>query len=122
MPPQWVAEVLAARFNALVVEPEHRFYGESLPIPPPWTPEEHGLLTPQQALADLAVFVEDRRQAHNCSSRPGPRYCPVVTFGGSYPGFLSAMMRVRYPGAYSIVMFHVSASQEGAQLVPRLPF
>jgi hypothetical protein len=25
-------------------------------------------------------------------------YCPVITVGGSYPGFLSAMMRTRYPG------------------------
>ena len=25
-----------------------------------------------------------------------PGYCPVITVGGSYPGFLSAMMRVRY--------------------------
>ena len=34
---------------------------------------------------------------YNCSERGTPSYCPVITVGGSYPGFLSAMMRVRYP-------------------------
>lgn len=31
----------------------------------------------------------------------------VLTFGGSYPGWLSAMMRIRYPG---VVDFAYSAS------------
>jgi hypothetical protein len=91
----WVAETLAERFGALVIQPEHRFYGESQPLPPPWSADDLELLTPQQALADTAVFIDARRVAHNCSLRPGPNYCPVVTFGGSYPGFLSAMMRLR---------------------------
>ena len=33
--------------------------------------------------------------------------CPVLTFGGSYPGFLSAMMRIRYP---AVVDFAYAAS------------
>ena len=35
----------------------------------------------------------------NCSQydRSSEHYCPVVTVGGSYPGFLSAMFRLVYP-------------------------
>eukprot|EP00041_Stephanoeca_diplocostata_P028594 m.820754 g.820754 ORF g.820754 m.820754 type:complete len:231 (+) comp23398_c2_seq3:171-863(+) len=95
----WVAEVLAKQFGALVIEPEHRFYGKTLPVgPPPWSRKDLLLLSPQQALADAANFITFQRQLHNCSRDPGDAtYCPVVTFGGSYPGFLSAMMRLRYP-------------------------
>lgn len=49
-----------------------------------------------QALADAAFFVESIRKRYGCMS--GPRRCPVITVGGSYPGWLSGMMRLRYPG------------------------
>jgi pimeloyl-ACP methyl ester carboxylesterase len=38
-----------------------------------------------------------KQREHNCTARGTPSYCPVITIGGSYPGFLSAMMRLRYP-------------------------
>merc|ERR1719223_903602 len=50
-----------------------------------------------QALADYAHFIRAQQRAHNCTARGTPGYCPVLTIGGSYPGFLSAMMRLRYP-------------------------
>eukprot|EP00325_Prymnesiales_sp_UTEX-LB-985_P000300 CAMPEP_0174705638 /NCGR_PEP_ID=MMETSP1094-20130205/8792_1 /TAXON_ID=156173 /ORGANISM="Chrysochromulina brevifilum, Strain UTEX LB 985" /LENGTH=458 /DNA_ID=CAMNT_0015903833 /DNA_START=484 /DNA_END=1860 /DNA_ORIENTATION=+ len=100
----WVVDVLAPRFKALVIEPEHRFYGTSLPLNAYELSTLH-LLTPQQALADTATLIRYVQAAYNCSLDRGPRYCPVITIGGSYPGWLSAMMRLRYPavvdGAYA---------------------
>ena len=37
------------------------------------------------------------RKAYKCSGENGEPRCPVITVGGSYPGWLSAMMRLRYP-------------------------
>jgi pimeloyl-ACP methyl ester carboxylesterase len=97
----YVVDVLAPMMGALVVEPEHRFYGNS-------TPDRTSLhlLTPQQALADAVRLVRAMQVARNCSlSRQSSAYCPVFSVGGSYPGFLSAMLRLRYPavvdGAYA---------------------
>ena len=55
-------------------------------------------MTCEQALADTARFALATARAHNCSATRGAKdYCPIITVGGSYPGWLSAMMRVRYP-------------------------
>lgn len=88
--------VLAARLGAAIIEPEHRFFGTSLPVSP-YDTEDLGLLTPQQALADTANFIEAQRAALGCTGYNGEPRCPVITVGGSYPGWLSAMMRLRYP-------------------------
>jgi len=43
-------------------------------------------------------IVQHYRKKLGCSMEKGPKdYCPVITVGGSYPGFLSAMMRFLYP-------------------------
>jgi pimeloyl-ACP methyl ester carboxylesterase len=94
----WVGVDLAERFRALIVEPEHRFYGTSNPAgPAPFTGDSLRLLTPQQALADAAKLIVAKRSEFNCTAPGTAGYCPVITVGGSYPGFLSAMMRLRYP-------------------------
>lgn len=93
--------LLAARLGALIIEPEHRFYGASLPVSP-YDTQQMALLTPQQALADAAAFIQYRQRAYGCSGENGQPRCPVVTVGGSYPGFLSAMMRLRYPAVVDI--------------------
>lgn len=55
-------------------------------------------MTAEQALADTVHFALATQRAHNCSTVRGTAtYCPIVTVGGSYPGWLSAMMRLRYP-------------------------
>ncbi len=52
----------------------------------------------QEALADAAALIRDTQQKRNCTeSRGTDSYCPVLVLGGSYPGFLAAMMRMRYP-------------------------
>jgi pimeloyl-ACP methyl ester carboxylesterase len=92
----WVTDVLAPRFKALVIEPEHRFYGESQPTGEDISNKALELLTPQQALADMATLILATQSKYNCTAAHKIR-CPVVTIGGSYPGFLSAAMRLRYP-------------------------
>ena len=62
------------------------------------------LLTPQQALADMVQLAKAFKKELACAQydRGDPKYCPVVTVGGSYPGFLSAMFRVAYPSFVDI--------------------
>ncbi len=48
-------------------------------------------LSSEQALADLANFVTEMNTAHNLT---GTKW---ITFGGSYPGSLSAWFRLKYP-------------------------
>lgn len=88
---------MAQRMRAYIIEPEHRFYGASVPAPP-YDTDRLSLLSAQQALADAAAFIQAHRVLLNCTGErgSGPR-CPAITVGGSYPGFLSAMMRLRYP-------------------------
>ena len=95
----FVVDDLAVEFSALVVQPEHRFYGTSLPFGDSSFSDGHlNLMTAEQALGDTAHFALATQRKHNCSAIRGTRgYCPIVTVGGSYPGWLSAMMRLRYP-------------------------
>jgi len=94
----WITDVLAKDYGALVLEPEHRFYGESLPFGnESFTRENLKMMSSQQALADAAHFIKKLGEAYGCTKRGTSTYCPVLTIGGSYPGFLSAMMRLRYP-------------------------
>jgi Serine carboxypeptidase S28 len=103
-----IAERYAAVFGAYVLQPEHRFYGASQPI------ARHDidtarrlhlvdprvqLLTSEQALRDAVRLLQYTRfQVLKCSrDRFSPTYCPVVIVGGSYPGFLAAMGRLRFP-------------------------
>ncbi|KAM1091460.1 hypothetical protein ACFX13_019236 [Malus domestica] len=98
---EWFAEntgfvwELAPRFGAMVLFPEHRYYGESMP----YGSEEEAyknastlsFLTAEQALADFAVLITELKR--NLSAEG----CPVVLFGGSYGGMLAAWMRLKYP-------------------------
>jgi len=62
-------------------------------------------MTPSQALADAAHLVQTFQSDYNCGPRGTPTYCPVITVGGSYPGFLSFAMRLQHSdvidGAYA---------------------
>ncbi len=57
------------------------------------------LLTPHQAMADMVRLTKHFKEELNCAqyNRSSKNYCPVITVGGSYPGFLSAMFRLVYP-------------------------
>lgn len=58
------------------------------------------LFTSEQALHDAMVLLNDVRANLGCSLNAGTdasTYCPVVTVGGSYPGFLAAFARMLFP-------------------------
>ena len=48
-------------------------------------------LTTEQALSDLANFITVMQEKHNLTNNKW------ITFGGSYPGTLSAWARMKYP-------------------------
>ena len=120
----FVADHLAKTFGGFVLQPEHRFYGKSQPLQRTQNKQEDytrsfpshhqhetedprvKLFTSEQALHD-AVFLLDHIRANlgcstgmndSVSSGIDPsKYCPVVTVGGSYPGFLAAFARMLFP-------------------------
>eukprot|EP01117_Protostelium_nocturnum_P002847 TRINITY_DN13768_c0_g1_i1.p1 TRINITY_DN13768_c0_g1~~TRINITY_DN13768_c0_g1_i1.p1 ORF type:complete len:509 (+),score=165.29 TRINITY_DN13768_c0_g1_i1:57-1529(+) len=86
----WMITNYAKTYGALVVALEHRFYGESQPLPSLST-QNLRFLSSMQALADLANFITTLK------AQMGVPDAQVVTFGGSYPGALSAWFRFKYP-------------------------
>ena len=84
---------LAEYYKALILVPEHRYYGKSIPVSD-FTVENLKYLTVAQALEDLAYFV------HWCQNNPDLKIGPNrkwIAYGGSYPGALSAWFRYKYP-------------------------
>lgn len=86
---------LAVTFKALVLFPEHRYYGESMPFGSQEAAYKDGdslaFLTSEQALADFVALLTDLK------SNMSAEACPVILFGGSYGGMLAAWMRLKYP-------------------------
>ncbi|XP_063425123.1 dipeptidyl peptidase 2-like [Mytilus trossulus] len=104
---------IAPEFGALVVFAEHRFYGKSMPFPSDnFNSKNVGLLTIEQALADYAVLLTSLKKSLNATG------CPVIAFGGSYGGMLSAYMRYKYPG---IIAGSIASSAPIYLLDPNFP-
>lgn len=83
---------IAPKFNALIVFAEHRYYGESMPFgAESLDADKVGYLSVEQALADFATLITEFKVSHNATSSP------VISFGGSYGGMLSAWFRIKYP-------------------------
>lgn len=101
---------LAQKMGALMIAVEHRFYGESRPTAD-MSVASLRFLSSEQALADLARFVAYvsayAPAAGDAASSPplrlpaSPSASKWVTFGGSYPGALSAWFKLKYPAAVS---------------------
>lgn len=114
----FVAQHLARAFGAMVLQPEHRFYGASQPMDPAtihqWRaaqPEEPDprahWLSYEQALGDAVQLLNYLRggddNSWGCSTdRHSDDYCPVIAVGGSYPGFLAAMARIAHPNVFDM--------------------
>lgn len=99
----FVSDTLAKDFHGYTASLEHRFYGESTPVENPSHDELHQLLRPNQALWDAARFIQHKRQELGCSlDRSSPKYCPAISVGGSYPGFLSSLMRFHHSDVVDI--------------------
>ena len=81
----------AAQFGALMVAAEHRFYGQSVPGSDVSVPNLH-YLTSEQALADFATLITNLTTTLQL-----PPTTPVIAFGGSYSGSLSAWLHLKYP-------------------------
>lgn len=78
-------------FGCCIAFVEHRYYGKSLPFDNKsfTAPEYSGFLTSEQALADFASILSNQLNKGNKR--------PVIAFGGSYGGMLSAWFRMKYP-------------------------
>jgi pimeloyl-ACP methyl ester carboxylesterase len=87
-----VAE-LAPKLGGLLLFPEERHYGKSLPFGNNSLSTEHlHYLTTAQVLEDFVDIV-----AHVKATIPLASNCPVVAFGGSYGGTLTALLRATHP-------------------------
>lgn len=96
-------KTLANKHRALVVALEHRFYGESRPTSDQSVASLQ-VLSSEQALADLAKFVESLKNGDmvqeanpSLSLKYSAHNSKVIVFGGSYPGSLSAFFHLKYP-------------------------
>ena len=85
-----VAEDLKAMFFVV----EHRYYGASQPMKD-WSTDNLKYLNADQALADLADFIDAMNKEIIAKWKGDNRRW--VTVGGSYPGALSAWFKAAYP-------------------------
>ena len=82
---------LAPKHGALLLALEHRYYGPSTPGHDLST-ENLKYLNSEQALGDIAYFHSFISAEHSLTSSN-----KWVTWGGSYPGMMAALSRLRYP-------------------------
>jgi len=84
--------------NAICVQVEHRFYGESLPVAGNGgisTDNYKKGLTVEANLADTAAVIEMVQEMYPIKSGNNKR--PVLNFGGSYSGATCTWFRMKYP-------------------------
>lgn len=84
----------ARDFKAMLVFPEHRYYGKSLPFGKDSfkAPEMTAYLTTEQALADYVDLVIWLKK-----NIKGARTSRVAAFGGHHAGMLATWFRTKYP-------------------------
>eukprot|EP01113_Clastostelium_recurvatum_P008896 TRINITY_DN1423_c0_g1_i3.p1 TRINITY_DN1423_c0_g1~~TRINITY_DN1423_c0_g1_i3.p1 ORF type:complete len:501 (-),score=102.71 TRINITY_DN1423_c0_g1_i3:94-1596(-) len=83
---------LAQQMKALIVLPEHRFFGSSFPVPNLHVDNLNKLFTFEQAISDLAYFHGYVSSKFEVSSST-----PWVAFGCSYSGVLASFFRTDHP-------------------------
>ncbi|KAM7264153.1 hypothetical protein ACFE04_001836 [Oxalis oulophora] len=88
--------ILAKKFGAAIISPEHRYYGKSAPFKS-LTTENLKYLSSKQALFDLAVFRQFYQESLNQKLNRTNVENPWFVFGVSYSGALSAWFRLKFP-------------------------
>lgn len=86
---------MALQHKALVITPEHRYFGQSVPLLSPgsnstvaaYLPDNLLKLTVPQALADYVAIINAIRQRYKLQGGP------IISVGGSYPGELASFLR-----------------------------
>lgn len=100
-----ILDILANATNGIGVVLEHRYYGKSYPDRKAfgngtiWGVDQLQWLTTRQALEDNAQFVQNMTFTgvqEDPSHFQAPN-TPVISYGGSYPGAKSALIRLLYP-------------------------
>lgn len=82
---------MAKKTNGMMYYTEHRYYGDSQPLKD-LSSESLKYLSIDQALADVAYFIKDRK-----ANEPGLENSKVVVVGGSYSATMATWMRLKYP-------------------------
>jgi pimeloyl-ACP methyl ester carboxylesterase len=100
----FVSNILSERFSAYTFAVEHRGFGESWPVAYGDITNDDflQLFTVEQALEDFLRIIQHKQQELGCGKRGLSNYCPVITVGCSYPGFLSTLLRLRHPDIVDI--------------------
>lgn len=97
-----IVYALAAKYKAMIVGIEHRFFGESTPSTDTEGPLATRLLKyldPEQAIADAAHLIA-LFNAH-AEEDDGTEHIVWITLGCSYSGSLAAWTQARYPNLVS---------------------
>ncbi|XP_048515366.1 thymus-specific serine protease-like [Athalia rosae] len=81
---------IASAHGAIMYYTEHRYYGGSRPTEDTRS-ENLQYLNVDQALADVAYFIEAKKKERGLESSK------VVVFGGSYAGNMATWARLKYP-------------------------
>jgi lysosomal Pro-X carboxypeptidase len=81
-------QYLAVTYGGLLLFPEERYYGQSIPSNKTMT-----YLGTQQVLEDYVELLEYVKTEYDALS------CPTIAFGGSYGGTLAAFLRFAYPSS-----------------------
>jgi Serine carboxypeptidase S28 len=94
----FIYENLGSLYGAYSMGVEHRFFGDSWPVPY----ESHTnqdliqLLTPEQFALDIVQLIQHKQSELGCGPRGKPDYCPVMVVGGSYPGLMATVLRLNF--------------------------
>ncbi|KAI6190871.1 hypothetical protein M3Y97_00165900 [Aphelenchoides bicaudatus] len=88
--PNYTYMTAAAKYNAKVIQLEHRFFGRNKDLKD-MSVDSLQYLTTEQALADINKFIQDYNAQNKWTA---PKW---VAFGGSYPGTIAARLRQVYP-------------------------
>ncbi|ORY33065.1 serine carboxypeptidase S28-domain-containing protein [Naematelia encephala] len=96
-----IIQILANATEGLAIVLEHRYYGESIPVPDLST-DNLRFLNNAESLEDSAYFIENFKPPASLvdlvdESALHPNNTPWIYYGGSYAGARAAHMRTQYP-------------------------